>query len=60
MIEKFIWNFMKLKNIRAFQSEFDIVVSRKGKNARVMVLQYGKIIFDKKWDQKSGLAIRLN
>ena len=26
------WNYMKLKNIGAFQSEFDIEVSRKGKN----------------------------
>jgi hypothetical protein len=53
------WNFMKLKNIRAFQSEFDIGVSRKGKIARVMVIQSGKIIFDKKWDQKSELTVCL-
>jgi len=54
------WNFMKLKNLRAFQSEFDIEVSRKGKNARVVVIQSGKIIFNKKWDQKSKLTITLN
>jgi hypothetical protein len=54
------WNFMKLKNIRAFQSEFDIEVSRKGSNSRVLVTQSGKVIFDKKWDQKSKLTISLN
>lgn len=51
---------MKLKNIRAFQSAFDIEVFRKGKNARVVVVQSGKIIFDKKGDQKSKLIITLN
>lgn len=54
------WNFMKLKNILAFQSEIEIDVFRKGKNARVVVVQSGKIIFDNKWDQKSELTIRLN
>ena len=54
------WNFMKLKKIKAFQSEFDIEVYRKGSNARVLVVQSGKIIYDKKWDQKSKLTINLN
>ncbi len=54
------WNSMKLTGIRAFQSNFDILVSRKGKNARIEVVQAGKIIFDKKWDQQSKLTITLN
>jgi len=54
------WNFMKLNSIRAFQSDFNIEVSRKGKNARVVVIQSGKVLFDKIWDQKSKLTITLN
>ncbi len=54
------WNFMKLNNIRAFQSDFNIEVSRKGKNARVVVIQSGKVLFDKIWDQQSKLTIYLN
>lgn len=54
------WNFMKLNNIRAFQSDFNIEVSRKGKNARVVVIQSGKLLFDKIWDQQSKLTITLN
>lgn len=54
------WNFMKLKNIKAFQAEFDIEVIRKGKNARVFVRQNGQIITDRKWDQKSELTVNLN
>ena len=54
------WNSMKLKGIRAFQSDFDILVSREGKNARVEMVQAGKIIFDKKWDQQSKLKISLD
>jgi len=54
------WNFMKLNSIRAFQSDFNIEVSRKGKNARVVVIQSGKVLFDKIWDQQSKLTIKLN
>jgi hypothetical protein len=54
------WNFMKLNNIRAFQSDFDIEVSRKGKKTIVKVSQSGKIIFVQNWDQKSKLSITLN
>ncbi|MEI7424266.1 MAG: hypothetical protein WCK18_19340 [Prolixibacteraceae bacterium] len=53
------WDFMKLKNIKAFQSDFDILVSRKGKNARILVTQSGKVILDQKWDQKSKIKIDL-
>lgn len=53
------WDFMKLNNIKAFQSDFNIEVSRKGKNARVVVIQSGKVIFDKNWDQKSKIIITL-
>jgi len=53
------WNFMKLNNIRAFQSDFNIEVSRKGKNARVVLIQSGKVIYDKIWDQKSKMTITL-
>jgi hypothetical protein len=54
------WNFMKLYGIKAFQSDFDIRVSRKGKNARVEVIQSGTVIFNRKWDQQSKLTITLN
>lgn len=54
------WDYMKLKKIKAFQSEFDIEVSRKGKNEQVKVIQSGKVIFDQKWDRRSKLTITLN
>jgi len=53
------WNFMKLHHIRAFQSDFDIQVTRKGKNARVLVTQSEKVILDQKWDQKTRIKIDL-
>jgi hypothetical protein len=54
------WNFMKLNHIRAFQSDFNLEVSRKGKKTRVVVIQSGKIVFDKNWDRQSKISIVLN
>ena len=54
------WNFMKLNHIRAFQSDFNLEVSLKGKKTRVVVIQSGKIVFDKNWDRQSKISITLN
>ena len=54
------WDFMKLKNIKAFQSAFDVEAYRKGKKIKVVVLQNGKKVVETNWDQKSELKVKLN
>ena len=54
------WDFMKLKNIRAFQSNFDINVFRDRKSTKIQVLENGQLLKEIKWDRKSELIIHLN
>lgn len=54
------WNFMRLKNIQAFQSDFDIEVYRKGKKIKVLILQDGQKTIETNWDQISELNVKLN
>ena len=54
------WNFMRLKNIQAFQSDFDIEVHRKGKKIKVLILQDGQKTLETYWNQKSELNVKLN
>lgn len=54
------WDFMKLKNIRAFQSNFDINVSRDKKSTKIQVFENGQLLKEIKWDRKSELVIQLN
>jgi cellobiose phosphorylase len=54
------WNFMKLKNIRAFQSNFDINVLRDKKNTQIQVFENGQLLKEIKWDRKSELVVHLN
>ncbi|HCY41887.1 MAG TPA: hypothetical protein DHV48_11110 [Prolixibacteraceae bacterium] len=54
------WNFMKLKNIRAFQSNFDINVLRDKKNTQILVFENGQLLKEIKWDRKSELVVHLN
>jgi len=53
------WDFMKLKNIRAFQSNFDINVSRDKRSTKIQVLENGQLLKEIKWDRKSELLIHL-
>ena len=54
------WNFMKLRNIRAFQSNFDINVFRDGKSTKIQVFENGQLLKEIKWDRKNELVIHLN
>jgi hypothetical protein len=53
------WNFMKLKNIRAFQSDFDINIVRHRKNLKIQILTEGKVLQQINWDRKRELIIHL-
>jgi hypothetical protein len=52
------WEFFNLKRIRAFDSNFDIKINRKGDKLLMQVIQSGKIIFTQKL--KNGGAIRVS
>jgi hypothetical protein len=53
------WNYMKLKNIKAFNNSFDIEVTQKGTSELIKIkLSNGKII-QKLWDKKAPLHIEL-
>lgn len=54
------WNYMKLKNIKAFQSDFDVEAYRNGNTIRVLVFQKGRKLFETNWDQKSELKFVLD
>lgn len=52
------WEYMNLNCVRAFNSEFDIRVSRAGKKLHVEVLKGGKPILRK--NVTEGVAVRVN
>ncbi len=41
------WNFMKLKKVQGFQSEYDIAIRREGEKVRLTVTCNEKVVFDK-------------
>jgi len=53
------WDYMKLKNIKAFQTSFNIEVLRKGNKFNVLIINNGKIIFDNLWDGESEIIVDL-
>jgi len=53
------WNFMKLKNIKAFKNNFDIEVYRQGNKTKVVVVVNGKPVKETVWDGKSEIKISL-
>ena len=53
------WNFMKLKNIKAFQRSFDIEVSRNGKNETIEIFENGKPKEKIDWDGKNEVQVNL-
>ncbi len=53
------WNYMKLKNIKAFDNSFDIEVTQKGAGELIKIkLSNGKII-QKLWDKKAPIHFEL-
>jgi len=52
------WEFFNLKRIRAFDSEFDLIINRKGDKLLVQVIQFGKIVLNEK--VKNGQTIRVS
>jgi hypothetical protein len=52
------WNYMNLRNIKAFGKCFDLEVTRKG-NSEIIIVKIGKKILEKIWDKKSDLEISL-
>jgi hypothetical protein len=53
------WNSMKLKNIKAFGSSFDIEVNRIGQDESISVKIANGPVIEKKWNGKEALEISL-
>lgn len=53
------WDYMKLKNIKAFQTDFNIEVKRNNNISEVSVIQNGEIVYQSDWDGESELEITL-
>ncbi|RLD76615.1 MAG: hypothetical protein DRJ10_13315, partial [Bacteroidetes bacterium] len=53
------WNFMKLKNIKAFKSNFDIEVYRKDNGIEVTIINNGEQIKRLNWDGVSEIEVKL-
>ncbi len=53
------WDFMRLKHIKAFRSDFDINVERKGNKMLVTVTDNGKEVFRRLWDGNGRMEVRL-
>ena len=53
------WNFMKLKNIKAFDKTFDIEVSRKNEGIQLLVISNNEVIFRNILKGKMPVTIKL-
>lgn len=53
------WNYMNLNNVRAFNSDFDIRVSRAGKKLHVEVLKGGKVVLKKNIEEGKTIKVQL-
>lgn len=53
------WEYMNLNHVRAFNSDFDIRVSRVGKKLHVEVLKDGKVVLKKKITEGTVVKVRL-
>ncbi|MGN8068648.1 hypothetical protein [Mucilaginibacter sp. 22184] len=54
------WNFMNLKNVKAFGRSFDIAVTRQGAGERVTVTPTGGKTIQKTWTGKTPLTFKLD
>lgn len=53
------WNFMRLKNIHAFNHNFSIEAKRKGKNIEIRIETQDNKVITKTWDGKGKVEINL-
>jgi len=53
------WDYMNLRHIKAFNSDFDVEISRQGEKLEVTVLKEGKKIINKKVKEGNTLSIQL-
>ena len=53
------WDFMRLKNIRAFGKNFDIEVKRNGDSEQIGIILDGGKVLNKKWDKQKPIEISL-
>jgi cellobiose phosphorylase len=53
------WNYMKLKNIKAFDRTFDIEIQTDGNTENVIIKMSNGALIKKKWDRKTLLEIVL-
>ena len=53
------WDFMRLKHIKAFQSDFDINVKKQGGRMLVTVMNNGKEVLRRLWDGRKRIEVKL-
>lgn len=53
------WDFMKLKNVKAFNTQFDIDVTRKGNEIEVKISSGGETIFEDKLKNNTPLKVEV-
>lgn len=53
------WEYMNLNKVRAFESDFDIRVSRAGKKLHVEVVKAGKVVLKKNIEEGKTIKVRL-
>ncbi len=53
------WDYFNLKNIRAFDSKFDVLISRYSDRLEIQIVQSGKIIFNRKIKNGESVNIKL-
>lgn len=53
------WDYMNLNKVRAFNSDFDIRVSRAGKKLHVEVLKGGKVVLKKNIEEGKTMKVQL-
>ncbi|MFI3315626.1 MAG: six-hairpin glycosidase-like protein, partial [Rikenellaceae bacterium] len=53
------WDFISLRNIKAYGGEFDIEVKRQGERLSVVILHGGKVVSNKRVKEGESLTIKL-
>jgi hypothetical protein len=54
------WDYFNLKNIRAFNANFDVLIKREGNQLQVNIVQSGKSVSNKKIDNGTSLQVHLS
>ncbi len=53
------WEYFNLKKIRAFDSEFDVKITKSSEKLTIEVSQFGKIIFSRKINNGESISVKL-